>query len=167
MRDALRSAIADVRAEHSDSCDLAAGSPSATVAAWRLTGASLEYLVLCDSSILLALADRRYLDVTDTRLDEVVEPSVHEAMAQCTHSGATNLRQDILAARRGAVEALRNTKEGFWCCHHDPAAADEAVASSSGRSERRRTKICRPLPRGPSRITMTPPWSAVWPGRPS
>lgn len=130
MRDALRSAIADVGAEHSDSCDLAAGSPSATVAAWRLTGATLEYLVLCDSSILLAFADGRDLEVTDTRLDEVVEPWVEKAMAQRTRSGATNLPQDILAARRAAVEALRNTKEGFWCCHHDPSAADEAVEGS-------------------------------------
>jgi hypothetical protein len=46
MRDALRSAIADVVAEHENTCDLAEGSPSATVAAWRITSSDLDYLVL-------------------------------------------------------------------------------------------------------------------------
>jgi hypothetical protein len=41
MRDGLRSAIADVVAELENTCDLAAGSPSATVAAWRITGPGL------------------------------------------------------------------------------------------------------------------------------
>jgi hypothetical protein len=127
MRDALRTAIASVAAEHEDTCDLAAGSPSATVAAWRVVGASLQYLVLCDSSILLAFADGERLEVTDDRLSRVVEPRVEANLSQRSREGLSLSPHDVLRARRDAVEALRNTPGGFWCCHHDPAAADEAL----------------------------------------
>src|SRR3954470_13562890 len=49
MVESLAETIRRVRDSHATSCDLAAGSPSATVAAWRTTGRRLEYLVLCDA----------------------------------------------------------------------------------------------------------------------
>ena len=130
MREGLRSAIADVVAEHENTCDLAAGSPSATVAAWRVTGSDLEYLVLCDSSLLLSFTDGRHLEVTDDRLNQVVEPWAEAALAKRAQSGLSISPHDFRAAPRQAVEALRNTPEGFWCCHNDPAAADEALQGS-------------------------------------
>jgi hypothetical protein len=130
MRDALRSAIAGVAAEHEDTCDLAAGSPSATVAAWRVDDASLDYLVLCDSSLLLSFADGETLEVTDDRLSRVVEPRVEATLSQRSQDGSSPSPHDVLLVRRKAVEALRNTPGGFWCCHHDPAAADEALVGS-------------------------------------
>jgi hypothetical protein len=130
MRDALRSAIADVVAEHENTCDLAAGSPSATVAAWRITSSDLEYLVLCDSSLLLSFTDGRHLEVTDDRLSQVVEPWVEAALAKRSKGGLSISPHDFRAASREAVESLRNTSEGFWCCHNDPAAADEALQGS-------------------------------------
>jgi hypothetical protein len=130
MRDALRSAIAEVVARHEDTCDLAAGSPSATVAAWRITGSDLEYLVLCDSSLFLSFTDGRNLEVTDDRLGQVIAPWVEAATAQPAPGGLSISRDELHAASRQAVELLRNTAEGFWCCHNDPAAADEALQGS-------------------------------------
>lgn len=130
MRDALRSAIAGVVAEHEGTCDLAAGSPSATVAAWRASGANLEYLVLCDSSLLLSFTDGRHVEVTDNRLSQAVEPRVEAAILRRSAGGLSISPHEIRAARREAAESLRNTPEGFWCCHNDPGAADEALAGS-------------------------------------
>lgn len=130
MQDGLRSAIAEVVAKHENTCDLAAGSPSATVAAWRITGPDLEYLVLCDSSLLLSFTDGRQLEVTDNRLSQVVEPWVENALAKRAQSGLSTSPHEIRAASRQAVESLRNTPGGFWCCHNDPAAADEALQGS-------------------------------------
>ena len=78
-------------AEHENTCDLAAGSPSATVAAWHITGSDLEYLVLCDSSLLLSFTDGRHLEVTDDRLNQVVEPWVEAALAKRAQSGLSDL----------------------------------------------------------------------------
>jgi hypothetical protein len=130
MQDALRSAIAEVVAKHENTCDLAAGSPSATVAAWRVTGSDLEYLVLCDSSLFLSFTDGRHLEVTDDRLGQVVGPWVEAATAQRAQGGMSISPDELHAASRQAVELLRNTPEGFWCCHNDPAAADEALQGS-------------------------------------
>lgn len=130
MRDALRSAISDVVAEHENLCDLAAGSPSATVAAWRVTGSHLEYLVLCDSSILLSLADGRYLEVTDDRMSRVVESWVKADLAQDSRTDLLISPQELLAVRGEALDTLRNTSNGFWCAQNDPTAADEALEGS-------------------------------------
>jgi len=130
MQDALRSAIAEVVAKHENTCDLSAGSPSATVAAWRVTGSDLEYFVLCDSSLLLSFTDGRHLEVTDDRLGQVVGPWVEATTAQRAHGGLSISPDEIRAASRQAVESLRNSPGGFWCCHNDPAAADEALQGS-------------------------------------
>lgn len=130
MRDALRSAISDVVAEHENTCDLAAGSPSATVAAWRVTGSHLEYLVLCDSSILLSFADGSFLEVTDDRMSRVVEPWIEAALAQGSRTDLLISPQELLAVRGEALDTLRNTSNGFWCTQNHPAAADEALEGS-------------------------------------
>lgn len=57
LRDALAQAIGEVRARHERTCDLAhPKTPAATVAAVRLAGDRVEYLVLSDSAVV---ADRR------------------------------------------------------------------------------------------------------------
>lgn len=53
MADCLAGAITAVRSQHENSCDLGQGSPSATVAAWRQVHDTVQYLVLCDASIIL------------------------------------------------------------------------------------------------------------------
>lgn len=126
MRDALGQAITDVTSQHQDSCDLAAGSPSAAVAGWRITKTHLEYLVLCDCSVLLCHETGSCEEITDRRLDELVEPQV-PPRAQAPAEDETDPARGVLAARRIAVEAGRNIPGGFWCCQNEPEAAQHAL----------------------------------------
>lgn len=105
LREALAGAIADVRRLHEGECDLAAGSPSATVVAVRRRAEHLEHLVLCDSALLLRHRDGPVRRITDLRIDEVVraEPSAD------------------------AVEARRNAEGGFWVARHEEEAAAQAL----------------------------------------
>jgi hypothetical protein len=130
MRMALRSAIADVSGLHADGCDLSAGSPSATVAAWRVRNSDLEYLVLCDSSVVISTADGRYRHVTDDRLELLMGRAIDSFIATRSDAASLPSETELREVRRSTVDARRNTVGGFWCCHHDPAAADEAVTGS-------------------------------------
>lgn len=120
MRDALADTIAAVRDSHRGSCALSDGSPSATVAAWRVVAEQLEYLVLCDASVVLVDDQGRAVEITDQRLREVLETASRTA-APCSSA------VDVRAARRSALEAARNRTGGFWCVHHDPTAAMHAL----------------------------------------
>lgn len=126
VREALRATIEAVAGAHGPGCDLTAGSPSATVAAWRTDGSEVEVLVLCDSSIIL-VRDEEIEHLTDTRLDEVVEPLVAAQLAVDAASGAEPSGARRAEHQRAGLEATRNRPGGFWCVHTDPAAADEAV----------------------------------------
>ena len=118
MRAALAEAITLVADSHASTCDLAGGSPSATVAAWRLGGAGqLEYLVLCGASLVLVDRRGRATEITGRRLQEV--------MAVAASPDAS--REAFVARRRATVEASRNRPGGFWCVHTDPSAAAHAL----------------------------------------
>lgn len=68
MKAGLAAALLAVASSHGEGCDLSAGSPSGTVAAWRIGPDSVEYLVLGDASLLLAHRDGSVTEVTDDRL---------------------------------------------------------------------------------------------------
>jgi hypothetical protein len=123
MKDALAEAIAMVRASHEATCRLSDGSPSATVAAWRTSGDQLQYLVLCDASLVLVDHDGTASEVTDHRLQDLIE-----ALPSADSRDVPTDRDEARALRRAAVEAARNTPGGFWCVHTDPAAAAEALS---------------------------------------
>lgn len=125
LRAALGKAIAEVASRHRDTCNLAAGSPSAAVAAWRIRESHLEYLVLGDCSVLLRDHMGHCGEVTDRRLDALVEPQVNARQRDLTDE--KDLASELLAARRAAVEAGRNMPGGFWCAQHDPDAARHAL----------------------------------------
>lgn len=120
----LAAAITTVRSQHEDSCNLDQGSPSATVAAWRQVHDTLQYLVLCDASIILKHSDGHVQEITDNRLEQVTAPLIKQYLEPSTE---TDRPQPLRIARRQAVEATRNRPNGFWCCHTDPAAADQAI----------------------------------------
>lgn len=147
MRPALAAAIVGVRDAHSGTCDLAAGSPSATVAAWRRHTDTVELLSLCDAAALVI--DRGEVELlADLRIDEVVPRRARQLRglteARGTHGGSERrpvgepsgraaggpaTREDLLRRRAltlRALEETRNTEDGFWCAHTDPAAAQEA-----------------------------------------
>ncbi len=124
MVDALATTIARVRESHASTCDLGRGSPSATVAAWRTRGNRIEYLVLCDASLVLVDHDRKALEISDRRLQRLLDSATPaEGVASDDPHGGAALR----AARRAVVEQSRNQPGGFWCVHTDPGAASHAT----------------------------------------
>lgn len=121
MREALAETITQVNDSHVASCDLVDGSPSATVAAFRLTDDLLEYVVLCDASILLLDRRGRVTEIVDRRLERVL------ARAGALDAGGSGVTgAEARAARRAAAEAARNRPGGFWCVHTDSSAAFQA-----------------------------------------
>jgi hypothetical protein len=125
MMDCLAAAIIAVRSQHENSCNLDQGSPSATVASWRQVRDTLQYLVLCDASIILKHSDGHVDEITDKRLEQVTALLIERALEE--PSAGSDPQQRLLFARQQAVEATRNQPNGFWCCHTDPAAAEQAI----------------------------------------
>jgi len=116
----LEGAITDVSNAHADSCDLThPESPSSTVAILRERADELDYLLLCDSAVVLAdRADRVADVVTDNRT---------AAMRGLT---------------RAAVNQLRNRTGGFWVASTDPRAAHEAATGTLPRVEAGSVLLC-------------------------
>lgn len=122
MPEALAETISRVKDSHAATCDLAGGSPSATVAAWRMAGDRLEYLVLSDASIVLLDRHNRATEIVDHRLENVIARAAPLALERPAVTGA-----QVRAARRAAVESARNKPGGFWCVHTDTSAAIQAT----------------------------------------
>lgn len=127
MAEALGHTIRQVRDSHASTCDLPAGSPSATVAAWRLTEDNVELLVLCDASILLVDNHGHATQVTDRRLETAVVAATRQLLARADTSNAPVPPRK---AARIAVESQRNHEGGWWCINSDPAAADHALTGT-------------------------------------
>ncbi|WP_055713650.1 protein phosphatase 2C domain-containing protein [Streptomyces torulosus] len=128
LADCLAHSISLVRSLHEDSCDLAyRASPTSTVVAARLGEDVLEYLVLGDSSLLLADREGPTTVVTDRRLDEVGKrlrgPVDQLPTGSPEHTAA-------LAEYRDALTGLRNRPGGFWIAGPDPRAAEHALTGA-------------------------------------
>ncbi|WP_314218861.1 MULTISPECIES: protein phosphatase 2C domain-containing protein [Streptomyces] len=125
LADCLADAIRVVRSLHEDSCDLTyRASPTSTVVAVRAGAEALEYLVLGDSTLLLADQDGKTTVVTDQRLDEVgkrLRSPVDELLTGSPEHGVA------LALYRDALTGLRNRPGGFWIAGPDPQAAAHAL----------------------------------------
>lgn len=123
MDEALARAIEQVVALH-PGCHLDHEAPSATVAAFRLSGTRIEHLVLCDASVVLVFSNGSVTEVTDDRLDRAV---------RAAEDGITD-PAERLSRRLDAMHLTRNVTDGWWCCQQDPAAAFESL---TGFHERR------------------------------
>jgi hypothetical protein len=128
LTDCLADSIRAVRSLHEDTCDLTyRASPTSTVVAVRAHGGVLDYLVLGDSTLLLAEADGSTAAITDQRLDEVGKrlrgPVDTLPTGSSEHSAA-------LAEYRDALTGLRNRPGGFWIAGPTPEAADHALAGT-------------------------------------
>jgi hypothetical protein len=111
LADLLADAIGELRDAHGGRCDLGnPDSPSATVAMARGRGGSLEYLVLCDSPVLLGRPGGGCTLVADDRLAGL--------------AGGPPYSVEL-------VRACRNRPGGFWVASTDPAAAYQAVTGSA------------------------------------
>lgn len=123
----LAAAILAVRADHGDNCDLDhPGTPSSTVCLLRDGGDQVDYLVLCDSPLVLE-AGGRVRVISDDRLDT--------AMADLRRIAATlpAREADPTARFRRAVTVQRermNRTHGYWVAATDPDAAYHAVTGT-------------------------------------
>lgn len=112
LAELLAAAIAETRDAHGGRCDLGnPDSPSSTVSVVRVRDGCLDYLVLCDSPLLLRHLDERLALVADDRL------------ARLAGGGSSGV---------GLIRARRNQPGGFWVASTDPHAAYEAVRGSVG-----------------------------------
>ncbi|MBF9133679.1 protein phosphatase 2C domain-containing protein [Plantactinospora sp. S1510] len=114
----LAGAIEAVGRLHAHTCDLTnPNSPSSTVAIVRERGQRLDYLVLCDSSVVFEDA-RGIVVVSDDRT-----------------GGLPGYDRDTVAR-------LRNRPGGFWVASTEPAAAAEAITGSVDRNGLFRLLLC-------------------------
>lgn len=124
LRELLGRAIEQVSQMHSGTCDLRhPATPQATVIIVRQHAGTLEYLMLCDSVLLLQPRDGEPQAITDSRLADIaarLRPSRELSAGTPEHD----------AAWRGytqQLEAARNQPDGFWLAAADPAAAGHAL----------------------------------------
>ncbi|GAA2067906.1 MULTISPECIES: hypothetical protein [Actinomycetes] len=121
----LGSAIKRVTLDHPD-CDLSNPStPAATVCLVRETEYELEYLILCDSPLVVdrgtvttVLADKRFERV----IKRIREEALIGDVAIDSEEHAARLR---VAADRKRL--LTNTPEGYWIAAAEPVAAEHAI----------------------------------------
>ncbi|MFH9553305.1 integrase [Streptomyces sp. NPDC017435] len=125
LADCLADSIRAVRSLHEDTCDLTyRASPTSTVVAVRAAASALEYLVLGDSTLLLADRDGKATAVTDQRLDDVSVQMRGPVDALPTGSPE---HAAALAEYRDALTKLRNRPGGFWIAGPEPQAAEHAL----------------------------------------
>lgn len=129
LAECLADSIEAVRSMHEDTCDLThRASPTSTVVAVRAGAEALEYLVLGDSTLLLADLDGKTTAVTDQRLDEVGERL--RAPVDVLPTGSPE-HVTALAKYRDALTGLRNRPGGFWIAGPDPLAAEHAFTGTA------------------------------------
>jgi hypothetical protein len=120
----LAAAILAVRSDHADQCDLDhPGTPSSTVCLLRRAGDHVDYLVLCDSPLVVDLGNQVQL-VADGRLAEAA------AQVRQTAAALTGPDVDAATAFRRAVEVQRQTMNqthGYWVAAANPDAAYHAL----------------------------------------
>jgi hypothetical protein len=124
----LATAIERVRSQHT-SCDLRhPGTPAATTCLVKHTGSEIEYLVLCDSPLVL---DRgTHVDVvTDERFGNAIADVREAALVPGTFGTADHAAR----LRWAAEERLRYTNRpgGYWIAAAEPLAAFEAVTGAA------------------------------------
>ncbi|WP_230688944.1 hypothetical protein ACN26Y_09860 [Micromonospora sp. WMMD558] len=122
----LAAAILAVRADHGDQCDLDhPGTPSSTVCLLRDGGDQVDWLVLCDSPLVLDVGGQVRV-VTDDRL--------HTALADL-RATAAGLPDDADRTTRfrhavGVQRERMNRTHGYWVAASDPDAAYHALAGT-------------------------------------
>nr|WP_179805996.1 hypothetical protein [Micromonospora purpureochromogenes] len=123
----LAAALLAVRADHGDACDLDhPGTPSATVCLLREGGEEVDYLVLCDSPLVLDVGGRVEV-ISDDRLDDAL------ADLRRIVAGLPAGEVDAETRFRQAVQVQRermNRTHGYWVAATDPDAAYHAVTGT-------------------------------------
>ncbi|MFD3482421.1 hypothetical protein [Streptomyces sp. NPDC058665] len=115
LTDVLGESILRTADAHRDTCDLShARTPQATVVMVRWDAATVEHLVLSDSTLLLESPAGEVRAVVDDRLDRIPRAVRRQA---------------------AATDALRNAAGGFFTAAVDPDVASKAVTGRTPASE--------------------------------
>ncbi|WP_327185060.1 hypothetical protein [Streptomyces sp. NBC_01334] len=116
LAEALALAIARTAGAHAETCDLShPRTPQATVVLARWSPRTVEYLVLCDATLLLTAPDGTVTPVRDDRL--------------------ARLPRTLLRSAEVVDGTLRNKEGGFFTAAADPGVAARAVTASVPRAE--------------------------------
>lgn len=110
LDDILAAAVEEVRGLHVETCDLTnPDSPSTTVAIARVSGTTLDYLILADSPIALWSPKKGIQVFEDERIANL--------------PGGRPYSRDL-------VRSCRNSNGGFWVASTKPEAAYHAIRGS-------------------------------------
>jgi protein phosphatase 2C-like protein len=124
LSEVLGQGIEQVRQMHEGTCDLRhPDTPGATVIVARQCGEDLEYLVLCDSVLLLQPRHGGPRAISDPRLGQLIarhRPSRDLPAGTPEHDAAWHAYAQRLAQ-------ARNRPGGFWLAAADPVAAAHAL----------------------------------------
>jgi hypothetical protein len=127
LMSSLAAAILAVRADHGNDCDLDhPGTPSSTVCLLREGGDQVDYLVLCDSPLVLD-AGGQVSVVSDDRLNAAMADlrRMADAIPASEIDPVTRFRQAV-TVQRGRM----NRTHGYWAAAADPDAAYHAVTGT-------------------------------------
>ncbi|WP_428833170.1 hypothetical protein [Micromonospora coerulea] len=126
LMSSLAAAILAVRADHGGDCDPDhPGTPSSTVCLLREGGDQVDYLVLCDSPLVLDTGGSVSV-VSDDRLDTALaELRGTAAELPGDVDPVTRFRRAVLAQRE-----RMNRTHGYWVAAADPDAAYHAVTGT-------------------------------------
>lgn len=128
LREALRTAIAEVNDLHRGTCALDQEAvPASTVVMVRERDDFFEYLVLSDNVLVLDLGDDGIQTVTDKRVEEVAGDEMRAALQGPTGTPEHAARVSALVT---VQRRLRNRPGGYWVAATNPAAADEAITGA-------------------------------------
>lgn len=127
LAELLGRGIEQVSQMHAGTCDLGhPATPGATVIIARQRGDTLEYLVLCDSVLVLRPRAGEPRAITDTKLEETVarlRPPASLARGTPEHDAAWR-------AYAEGLDGARNQPGGYWLAAADPAAAGHALTGA-------------------------------------
>jgi hypothetical protein len=129
LRSVLATGLKQAADRHRTTCDLDnEGTPSTTVVILREQSATVDYLVISDSTLVLdtvdgveIISDRRITQIEALREPRKIMHSLPVGSPE--HAAA---RQAYIAVQR----RFRNTPSGYWVASSDPAVADAAIIGS-------------------------------------
>ncbi|MFK3981044.1 hypothetical protein ACI2K4_11780 [Micromonospora sp. NPDC050397] len=129
LADLVAEAIGRVCGEHGSTCDLDhPGTPQSTLVTLRIEDDECDYLVLCDSTLVLDCSGR-IETVSDLRIRDVARSYRHAVLSGTDPIGSNEqIRQiqELTVAKQRHV----NREGGYWIAAANPSAAHHAVRGS-------------------------------------
>lgn len=125
----LAEAIENVRRDHGGRCDLDhPGTPARTVCLLKEAGDRLDYLVLCDSSLVVDRGDEVQV-VTDERFTRAFADVRAVAL---TGQAAIGTPEHVERVRHAVAQTrtMTNRSDGYWIAAANSEAAYQAITGT-------------------------------------